>query len=148
MAILNRIKAGNLLAIVGIIDTLILINETYSGSDVCIGATKYIFNYPIDCGYVVTTKYAEFFGIPLAVLGFIYYSSIISLLMIEREDFTSVYSKILVLFTSVGLMVSLYLIYLQLAVIGYICTYCMISATTSILLFLYIILSRFFKLNI
>lgn len=103
------------------------------------------------CEEVTRSQYSMIGGIPVALLGAIYYMMIFvltSLYLRNRKKFFSKsveeingrgdeILKFVTYLTIVGLLASLWFIYLQLFVIKEICLYCMFSALTSILLFLF-----------
>ena len=88
------------------------------------------------CGNVTTSKFALIAGVPVALLGAIYYLSIFILSVLyldcKKKSFLQLTAKL----TIIGFLASAYFVYLQLFVIGYICLYCMFSAATSTLLFI------------
>ena len=103
------------------------------------------------CEEVTTSQYSVIGGIPVAMLGAIYYLAIFILILtvLRRNMFSSSNvgniavtneDKLLNLtarLTIIGLLASLWFIYLQLFVIKAICLYCMFSAFTSITLFVF-----------
>ncbi len=105
-------------------------------------AVKYYLNTPLNCSIfegceqVTTSQYATVAGIPVALLGAIYYLFIFFLIVAyldtKREGLISFVAR----FTVVGFLVSVWFVYLQLFVIKAICLYCVISAITSTILFL------------
>ena len=86
------------------------------------------------CEVVTTSEYATILGVPIALIGALYYAAVLMLLMwyIEKKDGRAL-EGILYL-VSIGALVSLGLVYLQLFVIKAICIYCMVSASTSFLM--------------
>lgn len=90
----------------------------------------------VDCGQVLTSKYAIFLGIPLGIWGVTYYAlvfaaTVVSFFMLRR------YSRwITLIATTGGFLFSLYLVFLQVFVIHAICLYCLGSALITTLLFL------------
>jgi uncharacterized membrane protein len=88
------------------------------------------------CEKVTTSRYATIMGIPLALLGAIYYLtlflSVIAYLDTRRVGIFRGAAG----FTAVGFVASAWFVYLQLFVIQAICQYCMLSALTSTILFL------------
>lgn len=89
----------------------------------------------IDCGQVLRSQYAVVFGIPLALLGFIFYflETYIALFVFITNKRAG---KLFLLLLSLGgFLFSLYLVFLQLFVIKAICLYCMGSALLSTLFF-------------
>ena len=85
---------------------------------------------------VVASKYAVMFGVPVALLGGIYYLTIFILSIIYLDSKKENIIKLAALLTFAGLIASIWFIYLQLFVIKAICVYCMFSAATSITLFI------------
>lgn len=88
------------------------------------------------CDIVTTSEYAIMFGIPLALLGVIYYASIWFLAIIATNGKQTLVNKWFPLYPIVGMVASSYFVYLQLFVLQAICVYCMGSAVTSTLLFI------------
>ncbi len=84
-----------------------------------------------DCGQVLTSQY----GIPVALLGMLHYISLITLLLISIYTQKKLFIRLAFLSTSIGFVISLYLVFLQLVVIKAICQYCMISALISFLIY-------------
>lgn len=87
------------------------------------------------CDVVAGSPYAQLFGIPLPVLGLLYYSVALILFGIYRKIGSVRMAVALVLFTGSGLLFSLYLLYLELFVIHALCIYCLVSLVVSIILF-------------
>ncbi len=88
------------------------------------------------CDTVTTSGYAAILGIPVALLGSLYYLAIICCLVGYLQTSREELLKIFRYLTIGGLLASAYFVALQLFVIHAICLYCMVSATTSTLLFL------------
>lgn len=101
------------------------------------------------CEEVTTSQYSVIGGIPVALLGAIYYLAIfvLVLLFLNGKLFSSGVNsgtpenqdkslKLVARLTVIGLIASLWFIYLQVFVIKAICLYCMFSAFTSITLFI------------
>lgn len=85
-----------------------------------------------DCWSVNNSIYSEWNGIPISVFGMLAYISIILLLtLLNRISFLKNFNHIFVLGISlIGFIFSIYLTYLQIAVIKAICPFCIISAIT------------------
>ena len=88
------------------------------------------------CEQVTTSEYSTVFGIPVALGGALYYLYVLALSVLAWWRRRSDWLLWVIPATVVGLLASLWFIYLQLFVINAICVYCMGSATTSTLLFL------------
>ena len=88
------------------------------------------------CETVITSKYNEIGGIPVALFGVIYYLDILTFGFLYLKTRKEQVLKIAAIMTPAGLIASIYFVYLQLYVIEAICQYCMLSAGTSTLLFI------------
>lgn len=119
-------------------------------------AVKHFTGTPLPCSLlqgceeVTGSQYSTIGGIPVALLGAIYYMAIFVLVFsyLKRKAFSSATDNIVrenedkllrlaARLTVFGFLASLWFIYLQVFVIKAICLYCMFSAFTSILLFLF-----------
>ena len=91
-----------------------------------------------DCQTVANSPYSEIAGIPIAILGMGAYLVILGLLYIEqRGGFWLEYSPLIIFGISlVGVIYSIYLTYLEIAVIYAICPYCVLSAVAMLLIFI------------
>lgn len=89
-----------------------------------------------DCGTVNTSIYSELFGIPVAYLGVACYLVLLVLVLLERKNGEQpLYTYLFFGVTLVGFLFSIYLTYLELAVIHAVCVFCMISAILLTILF-------------
>ncbi|MSU75405.1 MAG: vitamin K epoxide reductase family protein [Candidatus Magasanikbacteria bacterium] len=88
------------------------------------------------CEQVTTSQYSLIFGIPVALLGALYYLTILILSIAHLDTKRDTLLKYAAYFTACGLLASLWFIFLQAFVIKAWCIYCLGSATTSILLFI------------
>lgn len=86
------------------------------------------------CEIVTTSRYATIFGVPIALLGSIYYLTLIILLAFYFDKKDKKILEKISLITFAGAIFSFWLLFLQLAVIHAICIYCTFSAFTSITL--------------
>lgn len=95
------------------------------------------------CEQVLTSRYSEIFGLPVALLGAIYYLAIMlgAFIYLESKHSAALQAhhieilKWTLLLTIVGLSASLWFVYVQAFVIGSYCLYCLASAATSTALF-------------
>ena len=88
------------------------------------------------CEVVLTSAYNTIAGVPVALLGVLYYVTILLLslaYLVSKKEAILRYAAHL---TPAGFLASAYFVYLQLFVIKAICLYCMASAATSTLLFI------------
>ena len=115
------------LSLAGFLDSVYLTATHYSGSIKCTLS---------GCTDVLTSSYASFWGIPVALFGAIYYFIILlaALLYIDRQAKISILAiSILPIF---GFIFTLWLLYLQIFVLKALCQYCLLSALISIILFI------------
>ncbi len=89
------------------------------------------------CEIVLTSEYSKFLGVPLAYLGLVYYAYMLCLaVLISLEPNSKVLARAAVLYSGVGLLLSLiFEFYIQAVLIGAMCLYCGISALTTLFLF-------------
>lgn len=84
------------------------------------------------CDVVQNSRYAEIMGVPVALIGLLGYSAILSLLLIEEAASSSrlaEFSPILIFGLSlIGILYSAYLTYIEFFVIRAVCPYCVASA--------------------
>jgi|SRR3989344_544084 len=88
------------------------------------------------CDVVTTSEYAAIFGISIALLGAIYYLSLLILSIIYLDTKNPRFIKIGAVIAGGGFLFSLWLIYLQIFVLNALCLYCIISAISSTSLFI------------
>jgi uncharacterized membrane protein len=91
-----------------------------------------------DCITVNNSKFSEWFGIPVAVIGMVGYFVIFLLMIVEnRSDFLENNSLLLVFgATLIGVIFSGYLTYIEIAVLQTICPFCAFSALIMLSLFI------------
>lgn len=127
--LLRRISIG--LAVLGLLVAGYLTWTHYANASVqCIGGSN-------ECDIVQSSSYSMIAGFPVALLGLIGYVMILGLLFLEEKGGRLAENAPLLLFglTLVGVAYSAYLTYLELAVIGAICQYCVASAILMTALF-------------
>lgn len=119
-----------LLSIVGVLDALYLSWEKLFNTDVFCGGSS-------SCETVNSSVYSELYGIPIAYLGFLLYFAIILILFLEKRKFIPYEISVFLLFgiTFIGSLFSIYLTFIEFAVIKAICPYCFLSALIMLLLF-------------
>lgn len=89
------------------------------------------------CEQVTTSPYSVVLGIPVALMGVLYYLTILLATLFYYDSRKPSLPKYIAWATNAGLAASVWFVFLQLFVIKAICQYCMISATTSTLLFIF-----------
>lgn len=90
------------------------------------------------CSQVNASPYSEINGIPVAVLGVLGYAAILTLLFLEQrpgifqENGTMMFFGVSLL----GFLFTLYLIYLEVALIKAYCPFCLVSQAVMIIIFI------------
>jgi uncharacterized membrane protein len=89
------------------------------------------------CSTVNSSRYAEIYGIPVAVFGIGGYLAILALLWMERRTSFLSENITLVVFglALIGFLFTLYLVYVELALIHALCPFCVTSQVTMTVLF-------------
>jgi len=115
-------------AVFGAFDALYLTIEHFRGvAPVCtIGG----------CDLVLTSQYSTLIGIPTSLLGVIFYLTTIALALSFIYSKNRIWLKLLLVLTTLGLFSSLGLTWLQIYVIEALCLYCLLSAGSSITLWI------------
>ncbi|MDO8430119.1 MAG: vitamin K epoxide reductase family protein [bacterium] len=88
------------------------------------------------CDLVITSEYSKILGIPVALLGAIYYSFIFFASIAYLDAGNSFIIKLVAYATILGFLASLWFVYVQLFILNALCLYCIISAITSTALFI------------
>jgi len=125
--------AASLVALVGLVDAIYLTIHHYNAEPVPCGAA-------FDCEMVLTSAYAEIGGIPLAAFGAAAYFAAFSLALLAAFGDGHMWKLFGVLATVMAVF-SGWLIFLQAVRIGAFCQYCLVSACTSITLFVLFLVS-------
>ncbi len=125
-------------SLLGLIDSAYLTAKHFTGKNVpC--------NIITGCEQVLNSSYAEIFGIPTAAFGAVAYFLAFSLAILTfygNFKMWNIFGVLVVVMT----IFTVWLIYLQAFVIGAFCQFCLISAATTITLFIiYLISKLFFK---
>lgn len=99
-----------------------------------------------DCQSVIHSSYSKFFGIPVEVLGILYYVLIFVsyILLAVFGSISEELNYLLLVVTGSAFLFSGYLIFIQIFSLRQICTWCLTSATLSTAIF---ILSYWFSLD-
>ncbi|MEK9183986.1 MAG: vitamin K epoxide reductase family protein, partial [Patescibacteria group bacterium] len=87
------------------------------------------------CDTVTTSKYSAVAGMPVALMGAIYYLVIFILAISYLESKKDRLAFLISRFTIIGFLASLWFVYLQVFVLKALCLYCLFSALTSTALF-------------
>lgn len=114
------------LALVGLADAIYLTVQHVTGQSVRCTIVS-------GCSEVLSSSYASFNGIPLALIGAVAYFTLFSLATLAAFDYPFV-AKLLLVVTGLMFLMTLWLIYLQAFVIGHFCQFCLLSAFVTIAL--------------
>ena len=87
------------------------------------------------CEVVTTSAYSTIFGVPIALLGALYYLAMFLAAVAAWERKRPEILRIVFTLSALGLSVSLLLVFVQLVILGSICPYCMLSAVTTTAVF-------------
>ena len=87
------------------------------------------------CEFVTNSAYSSILGIPVALLGALYYASVLLATYSALEFKHEKLMRFVALSTTFGFLFSCWFVYAQLFLIHAICQYCMLSALTSTTLF-------------
>jgi len=120
-----------LLTIIGLLVSIYMtIYKITSNDSMCIGSG--------DCKTVNASRYAEVYGIPVAVLGVVGYSAILAVLLLERKPGFFQQNGSLLFFglSLTGFLFSLYLIFVEVALIKAYCPFCITSQTVMTIIFI------------
>ncbi len=117
-----------LFALLGFADATYLTLKHYSGSPITCSLTH-------GCDIVTTSAYSQILGVPVALLGALYYLSVIllSIFVLDRKN-TNIL-RLISRLSWLGLGASVYFIIIQAFILNAWCQYCIGSAITSTSLF-------------
>lgn len=130
--------AAAVVALVGLGDSIYLTIHHYTGEKVPCSIVA-------GCEQVLTSSYAEIAGVPLAIFGAIAYFAAFSLAITAAFGNRRAW----MLFGVQTILMSLFtgwLIYLQAAVIGAFCQFCLISAGTTLTMLILFLISKYSRL--
>ena len=117
-------------AVIGLADSIYLAWLKLSGGLAACGGIG-------DCESVNSSIYSQINGVPIALLGAGAYILILLFLFLEsRDDFLGDWSPLIVFGLSLtGTLYSIYLTYIEIAVLKAICPYCVLSAVAVLIIF-------------
>jgi uncharacterized membrane protein len=89
------------------------------------------------CEQVLTSPYSNVFGVPLAYIGLVFYAYMLALaLLLAMDPYSRGLRFGLMVYTTIGLVLSIGFELFQYFVIHALCQYCAISAATTLILFI------------
>lgn len=121
---MNRRRTIAVLALLGGLDSVYLLLAKTG----LIGGLSCTISH--GCDMVNSSSYSEFFGIPVAGIGFVGYVGLFMLAIVGiqprwLED--SLPDRLVSLFAGVGVVFTLYLTYAEIFILGAICQWCVVS---------------------
>lgn len=126
---------ASVIALLGLVDAVYLTVHHYTAVPVPCSILE-------GCEQVLTSSWSEIGGIPLAAFGAAAYFVAFSLALLTAFGDTRMW-KIFGIQATVMAAVSVWLLYVQGMVIGAFCQFCLLSAASSLLLFVIFIVSKF-----
>ncbi|MHA1205325.1 MAG: vitamin K epoxide reductase family protein [Candidatus Heimdallarchaeaceae archaeon] len=144
---LKLIKFSTIIALIGFLVSLFLSYSELTNTFYCVIEEQFF-----DCAEVNRSSYATILGIPISLMGAVYYLFIIiAAIMITKEGKDKLLLDIILpVTTTAGLIFSIYLTLIEAFVIKKFCEYCLISAICSLILaIIYLIkpISKLMKLR-
>lgn len=123
------------LALIGLADAIYLTVQHVTGQSVRCTIVS-------GCSEVLSSPYASFNGIPLALIGAVAYFTVFSLAILAAFSYPIV-GKLLAIVIGLMFLTTLWLIYLQAFIIGQFCQFCLLSAgVTTIITVLTLLVQR------
>ena len=119
------------LTIIGLLVSIYMtIYKLTNNESMCIGSSG--------CSEVNASRYSEINGIPVAVLGVVGYAAILALLFLEQRPGFIQENGSMIFFgiSLIGFLFTLYLIYLEIALIKAYCPFCLASQAVMIVIFI------------
>ncbi len=120
------------LTIIGLLVSIYMtIYKVTNNESMCVGSSG--------CSEVNASRYSEINGIPVAVLGVLGYAAILALLFLEQRPGIFQQNGTMMFFgiSLLGFLFTLYLIYLEIALIKAYCPFCL--ASQAVMTFIFII---------
>ncbi len=92
------------------------------------------------CEKVLSSEFATIYGIPISVLGSIYFFLLIILCVLLLQNNKAWIKKTLFILTALGTIAAIVLLYIQLAILNSLCQYCFL---VELIIFMLLIFSIF-----
>ncbi|MEW6029983.1 MAG: vitamin K epoxide reductase family protein [Chloroflexota bacterium] len=118
------------LVIVGLLVSIYMtVYKLTSNDAMCLGSG--------DCSTVNASRYSEVYGIPVAVLGIVGYTAILVVHFLENRGAFFKQNAALLIFgmALTGFLFTVYLIYVEIALIKALCPFCIASQVTMTIVF-------------
>lgn len=129
------LRLSIILVVIGLLVSIYMtIYKVTSNDEMCLGSG--------DCSTVNASRYSEVYGIPVASVGIAGYFAILLVHWYERRDtFFETNGPMLIFGMALtGFLFTLYLIYVEFAILKALCPFCLASQTAMTLIFIISIL--------
>ncbi len=123
--------AGSIVSSLGLIVSVYLTYDHYASSSLLACPERGLIN----CAKVTTSVYANFFGVPLAVLGLFFFVLMLFLQLPRAWRSSSLIKWVRLAAAGGGVIMVLYLVYAELFLINAICLYCTVVHVLTLMLF-------------
>lgn len=100
------------------------------------------------CESVLTSQYAQIFGIPVSLLGALFYLVLLILLFIYLDTKKEMFLRLHSIISVVGFLASIGFMYIMIFVIKAFCPYCVVSASVSIVTFAFVLWLQYLSLRV
>jgi len=87
------------------------------------------------CETVLTSKYATVLGVPIALLGSLFYACTIAVCILSYHHSKRIFSNTIFFIAATGTIVSILLFYIQLVILKNFCQYCVLSEVINLSIF-------------
>lgn len=119
------------LVVIGIIVSIYMtIYKLTNNNNMCLGSS--------DCSTVNASRYAEIYGIPVALVGVAGYGAILVMLLLENRNNILRQNGTLFVFglSLTGFLFTLYLIYVEFSILKAVCPFCLVSQVVMTVIFI------------
>lgn len=116
-----------ILAFFGLADSAYLAQSALSGTSLLCNIQNLS-----GCNVVAASEYSRLFGIPLAIYGVVFYSAVFILAALELVLYNRLLRRVLQVASVIGVLSSLYFVFVQKFFIGAFCIYCFVSAVIAL----------------
>lgn len=120
-----------ILAFCGLADSAYIAQHEASGTPLLCNIQNFS-----NCNVVAASQYSHLFGVPLADYGIMFYSIVFILAALEIVIFDQLLRRMLQIASLLGLLSSLYFVFVQMFFIGAFCIYCSVSGLITLLVFI------------
>ena len=136
------LRVSAVVAFLGFLDSAFLTVKHYVGGTLpCLTSGS--------CEVVTTSTYSMIYGVPVALLGALYYIAMFVLILVYLDSGKEAVLRLSRWLVRIGLVMTIWFVFVQIFILHAICLYCMGSAlSTTILFILSVHIQRSQKLSI